>query len=71
MVLTVLQIRELVEYLARGRTDDERTAFIKPYQDALLTAEGNLPLPDDKERQRSVILLVLDGVKSLGVVARA
>jgi translation initiation factor 3 subunit M len=60
------QVKELVEYLARGLVDDERVSFIRPFQDALLTTEGKLPASEDKDRQRQVISMILNEVKTLG-----
>ncbi|KDQ64446.1 hypothetical protein JAAARDRAFT_28075 [Jaapia argillacea MUCL 33604] len=60
------QIQELVNYLTRGRSDEERLAFIQPFQDALRTPEGGKPLGEDVERKRKIFAMVLAEVKGLG-----
>ncbi|KAG8896570.1 hypothetical protein FRB99_008833, partial [Tulasnella sp. 403] len=60
------QVQELVNYLTRGLPEDARIAFIRPFQESLLTAEGKLPISQDKNRQRKTITLVLGVVKGLG-----
>lgn len=60
------KIKELVDYLAQGRTDEERTAFIHTFQNGLTVREGQKPLEEDDERRRKVLLLVLAEVKGLG-----
>ncbi|KAI0787178.1 hypothetical protein BC629DRAFT_1515435 [Irpex lacteus] len=48
------QIRELVNYLAQGRSDEEKASFTQPLEDALATAEGQKPFEEDEERRRAV-----------------
>ncbi|KAG8901833.1 hypothetical protein FRC00_004231 [Tulasnella sp. 408] len=52
------QVQELVNYLARDLADDARTAFISPFQEALLSSGEN--------RKQKTITLVLGAVKGLG-----
>ncbi|THH12263.1 hypothetical protein EW145_g113 [Phellinidium pouzarii] len=60
------QIRELVEYIARPKSDTDRPAFIEPFAGALKTAEDGNLLEEDEERKRKLILQVLQAVDSLG-----
>ncbi|KAG6841852.1 hypothetical protein C0991_006259 [Blastosporella zonata] len=60
------QIQELVNYIVRNRSEDERAAFIRPFQDALKTSEGKKPLDEDVERKRTLFQMVSVEVKSLG-----
>ncbi|KAG9121209.1 hypothetical protein FRC07_002932 [Ceratobasidium sp. 392] len=60
------QIQELVNYLARGLGDEARAAYIRPFQDALLTPEGKPPLAQDPERKKKVIGMVREKVVGLG-----
>lgn len=53
-------MQELVNYIARELAEDARTAFIRPFQDALLSGG------DDVDRKRKTITLVLGAVKGLG-----
>jgi translation initiation factor 3 subunit M len=67
VILTIFfQIQELVTYLVRPRTEDERGAFIRPFQDALKTPEGAKPLDEDANRRRKIVLMVIDEVKEVG-----
>lgn len=61
-----IQIRELVNYLAQGRSDEEKAAFVQPFEEALTTAEGQKPFEEDEERRRKVLASVLPEVKSIG-----
>ncbi|EJD48516.1 hypothetical protein AURDEDRAFT_112952, partial [Auricularia subglabra TFB-10046 SS5] len=60
------QVKELVEYVSKPRVDEERTAFIRPFSDALRTQEGDAPFAQSKERRRKVIELVVAEVKGFG-----
>ncbi|CAE6520462.1 unnamed protein product [Rhizoctonia solani] len=60
------QIQELVNYLARGLADESRAAYIRPFQDALLTPEGQTPLSQDVGRKKKVIGMVREKVVGLG-----
>ena len=60
------KIQELVKYLARPETDEARATFIRPFQDALFTPEGEASLADDEEKRRKVLKLVLAQIKGLG-----
>ncbi|KDQ08890.1 hypothetical protein BOTBODRAFT_59098 [Botryobasidium botryosum FD-172 SS1] len=60
------QIQELVNYLARGLSEEARVAFIRPFQDVLITREGDRPFAEDADRRRKVIMKVLGEVKGLG-----
>ncbi|KAF9266295.1 PCI-domain-containing protein [Marasmius fiardii PR-910] len=60
------QIQELVNYIVRGRPEEERAAFIVPFQDALKTSEGQKPIDQDEERRRKVLSMVLRELKDFG-----
>ncbi|GJE84538.1 PCI-domain-containing protein [Phanerochaete sordida] len=60
------QIKELVNYLAQGRSDEEKAAFIQPFEDALTVKEGEKSLEEDAERRRNVLKLVLEQITGLG-----
>jgi translation initiation factor 3 subunit M len=64
--IIAFQIRELVDYLARGLVDESRLTFIKPFQEALVTDKRQKPFDEDPERRRKVISMVLAEVKGLG-----
>ncbi|KAJ7167617.1 hypothetical protein C8R46DRAFT_1093603 [Mycena filopes] len=60
------QIQELVNYIVRNRSEEERTAFIRPFQDVLKTESGKKPLEEDDERRRKIFSMVVVDVKTLG-----
>ncbi|KAJ7129261.1 PCI domain-containing protein [Mycena epipterygia] len=60
------QIQELVNYIVRNRAEEERTAFIRPFQDVLKTEPGKKPLEEDDNRRRKIFSMVVVDVKSLG-----
>ncbi|KAJ7724888.1 hypothetical protein B0H16DRAFT_287975 [Mycena metata] len=60
------QIQELVNYIVRNRSEEERTGFIRPFQDVLKTEPGKKPLEEDDGRRRKIFSMVLVDVKSLG-----
>ncbi|KZP00225.1 PCI-domain-containing protein [Calocera viscosa TUFC12733] len=60
------QIQELVNYLARGLSQDDRITYIKPYQDVLITPAGGRPIAEDEERRQKTVEMVVAGVKGLG-----
>ncbi|KAJ6616235.1 PCI domain-containing protein [Mycena sp. CBHHK59/15] len=60
------QIQELVNYIVRNRSEEERAAFIRPFQDALKTDAGKKPLEEDDDRRRKLFSMVVVDVKTLG-----
>ncbi|KAK7470302.1 hypothetical protein VKT23_001733 [Stygiomarasmius scandens] len=60
------QIQELVNYIIRTRPEEERIAFIHPFQDAMKIGEGQKPMEEDQERKKKVFAMVLSEVKGLG-----
>jgi hypothetical protein len=52
--------------VVRNRSDEDRAAFIKPFQDALKTEEGHKPLEMDADRRRKIFSMVISQVKGLG-----
>ncbi|KAH9938025.1 PCI-domain-containing protein [Fomitopsis serialis] len=60
------QVRELVDYIARTRPEEERPLFVQPFADLLETAEGQKPIEEDEPRRAKVFTAVLGEVKGLG-----
>ncbi|RDB19879.1 Eukaryotic translation initiation factor 3 subunit M [Hypsizygus marmoreus] len=60
------QIQELVNYIVRNRSEEERAAFIRPFQDALKTEEGQKTLEEDADRRKRIFSMALVEVKGLG-----
>jgi translation initiation factor 3 subunit M len=60
------QIQELVNYVVRNRSEEERASFIRPFQDALKTEEGKKPIEEDEVRRKKIFSMVLTEVKGLG-----
>ncbi|KAJ7368777.1 hypothetical protein DFH08DRAFT_762833 [Mycena albidolilacea] len=60
------QIQELVNYIVRNRSEEERAAFIRPFQDVLKTEPGKKPLDEDDARRRKIFSMVAVEVKTLG-----
>jgi translation initiation factor 3 subunit M len=52
--------------VVRNRSDDDRAAFIKPFQDALKTEDGQKPIQDDISRRKHIFSMVLREVQGLG-----
>ncbi|TFY64704.1 hypothetical protein EVJ58_g2437 [Rhodofomes roseus] len=59
-------IRELVDYIARTRSEEERPLFVQPFADLLETTEGQKPIEEDEPRRAKVFTTVLGEVKGLG-----
>ncbi|KIM29417.1 hypothetical protein M408DRAFT_328690, partial [Serendipita vermifera MAFF 305830] len=59
-------IQELATYLARGRSDEDRTTFIRPFVDALLPKEGRAAFDESQEARREVLQLVLERTTGIG-----
>lgn len=62
----LFKIRELVNCLAQGRSDEEKATFVQPFEEALTTAGGQKPFEQDEERRRKVLALLLPEVNSIG-----
>ncbi|TFK55641.1 PCI-domain-containing protein [Heliocybe sulcata] len=60
------QIQELVNYIGRGRSDEDRSALIHPFQDALRTAEDATPVAEDAGRRQKILSMVIGQVTGLG-----
>jgi translation initiation factor 3 subunit M len=60
------QTQELVNYIVRNKSDEDRAAFIRPFQDALKTAEGEKSIEEDEDRKKKIVSMVLENVQSLG-----
>jgi translation initiation factor 3 subunit M len=56
----------LVNYIVRNRSEEERAAFIRPFQDVLKTEPGKKPLDEDDARRRKIFSMVAVEVKTLG-----
>jgi len=55
-----------VNYIVRGRSDDTRAASIKPFQELLITRDGQTSLGQDVERRRKIISMVVSETKTIG-----
>lgn len=55
-----------MNYIVRNRSEEERGAFIRPFQDALKTEEGKKPIEEDEPRRRKIFGMALSEVKGLG-----
>ena len=55
-----------MNYLAQGRSDEEKTGYVQSFEEILTTSEGQKPLEEDEERRRRAITLVLKEVNGLG-----
>ncbi|KAL1741002.1 hypothetical protein HDZ31DRAFT_46364 [Schizophyllum fasciatum] len=60
------QIQELVNFLVRNHSDEERTAFIRPFSEALKTEEGKKPLSENDDRKREIFSHLVPEIKTLG-----
>ncbi|KAJ3980007.1 PCI domain-containing protein [Lentinula detonsa] len=60
------QVQELVNYLVRTQSDEERAASIRPFQEALTTAEGQKSLSEDEQRRQKIFLMIISVIKGLG-----
>jgi hypothetical protein len=56
------QLRELLEYTARGIPNEERTALLQSLQDVMKTENASL----DEDRRRATLELVLKNIKGVG-----
>lgn len=61
-----VQIQELVNYVVRNQSDEDRAAFIKPFQEVLKTGEGKKTLEEDPDRRRKIFSMVSSQVRGLG-----
>ena len=52
--------------MAQGRSDEEKAAFIQPFEDALAVKEGENALEEDADRRRSIVKLVLEQITGVG-----
>jgi hypothetical protein len=55
-----------VNYIVRNRSEDERASFIRPFQEAFKTADGDKSVEEDEERRKAVFSMVLTEVGGLG-----
>ena len=60
------QIKELVNYVAEGRSDEDRAGFVQRFEEALAVKEGEKSLEEDPAHRRKVLELVLAEVRGLG-----
>lgn len=65
-LLKAKQTQEIVEYIARTRPEEERSAFKQPFADAFKQAEGQKPIAEDEGRRQQVISQVVDALNGLG-----
>ncbi|KAG8807680.1 hypothetical protein FRC19_006390 [Serendipita sp. 401] len=59
-------IQELANYLARNKTEEDRTLFIKPFVEALIPREDLTPFEEDPGRRREVLEMVLERMNGVG-----
>ena len=52
--------------MSKPRVDEERTAFIRPFAEALATPESEKPFAESPQRRRKVVEQVLVEVKGFG-----
>ena len=55
-----------MNYIVRNRSEEERTTFIRPFQEALRTEKTQKPIEEDEERRRNIFSMVLKEIKGLG-----
>ncbi|KAF8204770.1 PCI domain-containing protein [Pholiota molesta] len=60
------QIFELLSYIGRNRSEDERASFVAPFQNALKPGEGKKPLDEDEPRRKLILSKLLQEVRGLG-----
>jgi len=65
-LIIVAQIQELLSYIVRNRSDEERATFISPFQNALKSSEGRKPIEEDEQRRKLILSKLLPEVKGLG-----
>ncbi|KAG8812558.1 hypothetical protein FRC18_002894, partial [Serendipita sp. 400] len=59
-------IQELANYLARNKTEEDRTLFIKPFVESLIPREDSTPFEEDPGRRREVLEMVLERMNGVG-----
>lgn len=64
--LIIIQILELVVFIARSHPEDERTPFIASFQDDFKTEEGKAPLEEDQVQQRAMLYKLVGEIKQFG-----
>jgi translation initiation factor 3 subunit M len=64
--VSVIQILELVEFIARSLPEDDRPAYIASFKDVLKTEENQIPLEEDENRRRAILARLLGEIKQLG-----
>ncbi|KAF8969390.1 hypothetical protein BDZ97DRAFT_240477 [Flammula alnicola] len=60
------QILELLSYISRNRSEEERATFIAPFQNALKSGEGKKPIEEDENRRKLILSKLLQEVRGLG-----
>ncbi|PPQ92379.1 hypothetical protein CVT25_008729 [Psilocybe cyanescens] len=60
------QILELLSYIARNRTDEDRATFVAPFQNALKSGEGKKPIEEDETRRKLILSKLLVEIRGLG-----
>ncbi|KAG8820319.1 hypothetical protein FRC17_010203 [Serendipita sp. 399] len=59
-------IQELANYLARNKSDEDRTTFIKPFVEALIPKGDSPSFEEDAGRRREVLEMVIERLSGLG-----
>lgn len=60
------QILELLSYIVRNRSEEERTNFVGPFQNALKSGDGKKPIEEDETRRKLILSKLLQEVRGLG-----
>lgn len=55
-----------MNYIVRNQSDEERVAFIRPFQDVLKTGEGQKPLEEDEGRRKKIFAMAIQEVRGFG-----
>lgn len=56
----------MVNYLAQGLSEEERSVYAQPFVDLLSSPEGQKSIEEDDGRKKQVIALVLKQVRGVG-----
>jgi len=56
----------LLSYIVKNRSDEERSTFVAPFQNALKSGEGKKPIEEDEQRRKLILSKLMQEVKGLG-----
>ncbi|KAF5321762.1 hypothetical protein D9619_000587 [Psilocybe cf. subviscida] len=60
------QVLELLSYITRNRSDEERAAFVAPFQNALKSGDGRKPIDEDENRRKLILSKLVQEIRGLG-----